>query len=163
MGCGPAAGLVDCVVGVGEGHAVGEHALALLELLHGGLGVDSEAAVRVAAREAEDVEPLLQLSHVVAVQVGKAQVECAVSHLVAGVNELGPRGGVNLCAKGHAVVDPELCDRRRGGRAERPGVSLLGAYLVAERPEALLNVFDRGARCALANRVHVPLQVSQSM
>ena len=45
------------------------------------LRVHAVDAVRLAAREAEDVEALLELTDVVAVEVGEAEVEGAVAEL----------------------------------------------------------------------------------
>ena len=78
---------LECVEGVGERDAVCQHAHVLLEELDGGLGVRAKVAVHLAAGEPEHIERLLQAAHVVAVEVGKTQVQRAVTHLIALVDE----------------------------------------------------------------------------
>ena len=120
---------LDGVKGVGEGHAVGQRAHALLEELDGGLGVSAIEAVDLAAGEAQDVQALLELADIPAMEVGKAQVERAVAQLVGLVDKRGPGGGVNCVAQREAVVQPEAGD---GGSVERPKVfsSRSGASIV---------------------------------
>ena len=145
---------LDGVEGVRERHAVGEDADALLEELDGRLGVHAVDAVRLAAREAQDVEALLELAHVVAVEVGETQVEGAVAELVALVNKGDPCGGVDLLAEREPVVEAEARDGGPGGRPKARILRLSSVDLVAERFQALLNVLDRGAASALQNRFH---------
>ena len=101
---------VECVL---ETHAVGKCALAFLELLDSRLGVDAVIAVGLAAGEAEDVEALLKLEHICPVEVGQAQVERAVSHLIARVHKRRPGLGVDLAAEVHPLVQTETRDRGR--------------------------------------------------
>ena len=145
---------VDGVEGVREGHAVGKQPHALLELLDRGLGVGAVLAVDRAARESQHVEALLELTDVVAVEVGEAKVEGAVSELVAFVYERRPGSRVDYLAERQAVVEPKA----RDGGCGRVPIGLLGSLslvdLVSQRAQALLDVFHGGARRALANRFH---------
>ena len=145
---------LDGVKGVGEGHAVGQRAHALLEELDGGLGVGAIEAVDLAAGEAQDVQALLELADVPAMEVGKAQVERAVSQLVGLVDKRGPGGGVNCVAQREAVVQPEAGDGGRRGAPEGLLVALRGINRVTKGAEALLNVLDGGASRAFLDRFH---------
>ena len=148
---------LDGVEGVLERHAVGKRADALLEELDRGLGVDAEAAVGLSAREAQDVQALLELAHIVAVEVGEPQVERAVSELVALVHERGPRGGVHRLAEAELVVEAEARDGGGGGAAKRLAGELALVDAVAERLQPLLDVLDRGALGAFLNGFHKSL------
>ena len=148
---------LDGVVGLLEGHAVAEQADALLEEADGRLGVDAVEPVALAAREAQDVQALLQLAHIAAMEVGKAQVEGAVAQVVALVDEGGPGRRVDRGAQREVVVEAEARDAVRGGLTEQA----LGAFGlvdgVAERAQPLLDVLDRYAGRSLMDRVHASL------
>ena len=152
---------VDGIKGVGEGHAVCQKANALLELLDRGLGVGTVLAVDRAAGEAQDVETLLELAHVVAMEVWEAQVERAVTKLVALVHQCGPGSSINDVAQRQTVVEPKA----RDGGGCRMAKGLLGSFLlvdlISQRAQALLDVLHGGARRAFANWFHtlVPLDI----
>ena len=70
---------LNSVKGILECHTVSKLADAFLEELNGSLGVNTVMAINFSAREAQDVEALLQLTHVIAVEVRKTKVESSVS------------------------------------------------------------------------------------
>ena len=70
---------LNSVEGILERHAICKLADAFLEKLNGSLGVNTVMAINFSARETQDVETLLQLTHVIAVKVRKTQVEGSVS------------------------------------------------------------------------------------
>ena len=133
---------IDGVEGVLEGHAVGGEAHVGLELLHGRLGVRAVEAVDRAAREAEHVERHLQVAHVGTVEVGKAQVERAVTHVIGLVDQHDPGNLVNLVGHGEAVLGTE--GAHGGGRrgAERLGDALVFGNGGPQAGEPLLYVLD---------------------
>ena len=111
-------------------------------------------AVDRAAGEAQDVEALLKLAHVVAMEVWEAQVECAVTKLVALVHQCGPGSSINDVAQRQTVVEPKA----RDGGGCRMAKGLLGGLflvdLISQRAQTLLDVLHGGARCTLANWFH---------
>ena len=70
---------LNSIEGILECHTICKLADAFLEELNGSLGVNTVMAINFSARETQDVEPLLQLTHVIAVKVRKTQVEGSVS------------------------------------------------------------------------------------
>ena len=70
---------LNSVEGILERHTISKLADALLEELNGSLSVNTIMAINFSARETQDVEALLQLTHVIAVKVRKTQVEGSVS------------------------------------------------------------------------------------
>ena len=144
----------DGVEGVSEGDAVCEHADVLLEELDGTLRVGPIVAIGLATGEAEDVERVLQTADIVAVEVGETQVEGAITHLVALVDEDGPAGQVNFSRDGQAVFDAEASHGVCGGRAKLGCGALRLVDLVVKRCQAILDVLDHRAGHALANRIH---------
>ena len=145
---------LDGIKGVGEGHAIGQRSHALLEELDGGLGVGAVEAVDLAAGKTQDVQALLELADVPAVEVGKTQVECAVTQLVGLVDKCGPGGCVNDVAQREAVVQPEAGDGGCRGAPEGLLVALHVINRVTKGAEALLNVLDGGASRAFLDRFH---------
>ena len=70
---------LNSIEGILECHTVSKLADAFLEELNGSLGVNTVMAINFSARETQDVEALLELTHVIAVEVRKTQVEGSVS------------------------------------------------------------------------------------
>ena len=70
---------LNSVEGILECHAVSKLADAFLEKLYSSLGVNTIMAINFSTRETQDVEALLQLTHVIAVEVRKTKVEGSVS------------------------------------------------------------------------------------
>ena len=147
--------LDEAIKGVGECHAVGKLALAFLELLHSGLGICAVVPIGLAAGKAQDVEAVLQLAHIRAVEVGKSQVQGAVAHAIALVDQRRPRLCVNLRTQGQPVVKPKACNGRCGGSAKHLAKLLRFAGLVAKLCKTLLNVLNCGASCAFSDGVHI--------
>ena len=85
-------------IGVSAGYAVGGQAQVRLELAQGKLGERAEDAVDVAAGEAERGKRLLQLLHVMAVEVGHAQVQRAVAQAKRRIHQGSPGFLVHLVA-----------------------------------------------------------------
>ena len=70
---------LNSIEGILERHTIGKLADALLEKLNGSLSMNTLMTINFSARETQDVETLLQLTHVIAVEVRKTQVEGSVS------------------------------------------------------------------------------------
>ena len=70
---------LNSVEGILKRHAISKFADAFLEELNGSLGVNTVMDINFSARETLDVETLLQLTHVIAVEVRKTKVESSVS------------------------------------------------------------------------------------
>ena len=109
---------LDVVEGVLEGHAIRQCSLALLELLYGRLGVYAVVTVKLSAGESQNIESFLQLFDVVTMEVGEAQVQRAVTQLVALVDERHPGCRVDLGSQAHVVVKTKLRHGLCGGWAE---------------------------------------------
>ncbi len=79
-----------------KAHTVGQGPLAFLELLDGRLGICAIIAVCFPTRKAENVEASLQLAYIGPVEVGKAQIQRSISHVIAFVDECRPSGCINV-------------------------------------------------------------------
>ena len=102
---------LNSVEGILECHTVSKLADAFLEELNGSLGVNTVMAINFSARETQDVETLLQLTHVIAVEVRKTQVEGSVSELIALIDHDCPGRGIYFFSKRKVVVKPKASNR----------------------------------------------------
>ena len=108
----------------------------------GRLGERAEDAVGGAAGEAERAQRVLQLQHVVAVEVRHAQVQGAVAQRQRGVDERRPHLLGHLVGERQARAAAERLHGLGRGIAERPVD--VGGIEQPDGDEALLHVFDRG-------------------
>ena len=145
---------LDSIERLRECHAVSKLADAFLEGLHGSLGMGAKEAICLAAGEAEDVQGILELAHIVAVEVREAQIQGAVAHLIALVHKRCPGLGIHSLAERQIVLDAELRDRICRRRAKVALVALLVVDLIAKMLETVLDILDSVAACSLKNGIH---------
>ena len=144
--------VADGGVRVGAGDAVGRQAQVELELAQRKLGERAEDAVGGAAGEAERAQRVLQLQHVVAVEVRHAQVQGAVAQRERGVDERRPHLLGHLVGERQARAAAERLHGLGRGIAERPVD--VGGIEQPDGDEALLHVFDRGTGVMSLNGFH---------
>ena len=156
--------VADGGIRVRTGDAIGGQAQVRLELAQGKLGERAEDAVDVAAGEAERGERLLQLLHVMTVEMGHAQVQRAVAQAKRCVHQGSPRFLVHLFAALELRLGAESGNCLRRFRPEQA----VDASLV-QKPdtgETVLHVLDgssgivefNGFHCThLLQSVHEPI------
>lgn len=113
-------------IGVGTGDAIGGQTQVQLEATERLFGVSTEDGVAGAVEEPERAQRLLQLKHVVPVEVGHAQIQRAVAQVVGGVHQGRPHLLGHLFARRERRGSEELGQSGGGSVIENAGDGVLG-------------------------------------
>ena len=147
-------------IGVGAGDAIGGQTQVQLEATERLFGVSTEDGIAGAVEEPERAQRLLQLKHVVPMEVGHAQIQRAVAQVVGGVHQGRPHLLGHLFARRERRGGEELGQSGGGSVIENAGDGVLGK--MPDAGQARLHVLDGGAGVVSLDRFHVTSTCSRT-
>ncbi len=147
-------------VGVGPGDAVGRQAHVQLETAQRVFRMSAENGVVVAVEEPERTKRVLELQHIMTVEVGHTQIQRAVAQVERGIHQGRPYLLGYLLGDGQGRAGAEIGQGPGGGVVEdaRHGIF----RKIPDADEALLHVLDGGTGIVAFDRLHITSTCSRT-